>query len=64
MIFDVLDVIEIGYTMFDTVAFFQTEEAFGEAICQAVGLGLIKSGNKVFSPLRSGARSLVSCSYD
>ena len=31
--------------MFDTTAFYQTEEAFGEAICEVVSLGFIKSGN-------------------
>ena len=37
--------IELGYKMFGTTAFYQTEEAFGEAICEAVSLGFIKSGN-------------------
>ncbi|XP_017222175.2 non-functional NADPH-dependent codeinone reductase 2-like [Daucus carota subsp. sativus] len=44
----VLDAIELGYRMFDTAAFYQTEEALGEAICQAVSIGLIKSRDEVF----------------
>ncbi|WOH13583.1 hypothetical protein DCAR_0833093 [Daucus carota subsp. sativus] len=44
----VLEAIELGYRMFDTASFYQTEEAVGEAICQAVSLGLIKSRDEVF----------------
>ena len=40
--------IELGYKMFGTTVFYQTEEAVGEAICQAVSLGLIKSRDEVF----------------
>ncbi|KAK1381416.1 Non-functional NADPH-dependent codeinone reductase 2 [Heracleum sosnowskyi] len=44
----VLEAIELGYRMFDTATFYQTEEALGEAISQALSLGLIKSRDEVF----------------
>nr|XP_017220713.1 PREDICTED: non-functional NADPH-dependent codeinone reductase 2-like [Daucus carota subsp. sativus] len=44
----VLDAIELGYRMFDTAAFYQTEEALGEAIAQAISRGLIKSRDELF----------------
>ncbi|XP_017222612.2 non-functional NADPH-dependent codeinone reductase 2-like [Daucus carota subsp. sativus] len=44
----VLEAIELGYRMFDTAALYQTEEALGEAISQALSLGLIKSREEVF----------------
>ncbi|KAL8106152.1 non-functional NADPH-dependent codeinone reductase 2-like [Apium graveolens] len=44
----VLEAIELGYRMFDTASLYQTEEALGEAISQAVSLGLIKSRDDVF----------------
>ena len=44
----VLEAIELGYRMFDTASFYQTEEALGEAICQAISCGLIKSRDEVF----------------
>ena len=44
----VLEAIELGYRMFDTASVYQTEEALGEAISQALGLGLIKSRDEVF----------------
>lgn len=44
----VLEAIELGYRMFDTAALYQTEQALGEAISQALDLGLIKSRDEVF----------------
>ncbi|KAL8106278.1 hypothetical protein AgCh_029897 [Apium graveolens] len=44
----VLEAIELGYRMFDTATFYQTEEALGEAISQALSLGLIKSRDELF----------------
>ncbi|XP_074343097.1 non-functional NADPH-dependent codeinone reductase 2-like [Apium graveolens] len=44
----VLEAIELGYRMFDTASVYQTEEALGEAISQALSLGLIKSRDEVF----------------
>ena len=44
----VLDAIELGYRMFDTAAFYQTEETLGDAIAQAISRGLIKSRDELF----------------
>ncbi|XP_074373096.1 non-functional NADPH-dependent codeinone reductase 2-like [Apium graveolens] len=44
----VLEAIELGYRMFDTAALYQTEQALGEAISQALDLGLITSRDEVF----------------
>lgn len=44
----VLEAIQLGYRMFDTASFYQTEEAVGDAIAQAISLGLIKSRDEVF----------------
>ncbi|KAK1381404.1 non-functional NADPH-dependent codeinone reductase 2-like [Heracleum sosnowskyi] len=44
----VLEAIELGYRMFDTSSAYKTEEALGEAISQALNLGLIKSRDDVF----------------
>ncbi|XP_017220712.2 non-functional NADPH-dependent codeinone reductase 2-like [Daucus carota subsp. sativus] len=44
----VLEAIQLGYRMFDTASAYETEEALGEAITQAVSLGLIKSRDDVF----------------
>ncbi|KAL8106276.1 hypothetical protein AgCh_029895 [Apium graveolens] len=44
----VLEAIELGYRMFDTAFFYQTEEALGEAISQAISCGLIKSRDELF----------------
>ena len=44
----VLEAIELGYRMFDTASVYQTEEALGDAISQALSLGLIKSRGEVF----------------
>ena len=48
MIKAVLEAIELGYRMFDTASAYETEEALGEAITQAVSLGLINSRDDVF----------------
>ncbi|KAL8106274.1 hypothetical protein AgCh_029893 [Apium graveolens] len=42
------EAIKLGYTMFDTASAYGTEEALGEAISQALDLGLIKSRDDVF----------------
>ncbi|KAK1381402.1 non-functional NADPH-dependent codeinone reductase 2-like [Heracleum sosnowskyi] len=44
----VLEAIELGYRMFDAAFFYQTEEALGEAISQAISCGLIKSRDELF----------------
>ncbi|KAL8106277.1 hypothetical protein AgCh_029896 [Apium graveolens] len=44
----VLEAIELGYRMFDTASFYRTEEALGEAISQALTLGLIRSRDELF----------------
>ena len=44
----VLEAIEVGYRMFDTAFLYQTEEALGEAISQAISLGMIKSRGELF----------------
>ncbi|KAL8121183.1 non-functional NADPH-dependent codeinone reductase 2-like [Apium graveolens] len=44
----VLEAIELGYRMFDTAFLYQTEEALGQAISQALSLGFIKSRDEVF----------------
>ena len=44
----VLEAIELGYRMFDTATLYQTEKGLGEAISQALSLGLIKSRDEVF----------------
>ncbi|KAI3971268.1 hypothetical protein MKW92_007143 [Papaver armeniacum] len=55
--------IEAGYRHFDTAAAYQTEKAVGEAIVEAINLGLIKSRAEVFITTklwcRSCERSLV-----
>lgn len=43
-----LDAIELGYRMLDTAAVYQTEIPLGEAISQALDLGLIKSRDELF----------------
>ena len=50
----VLEAIELGYRMFDTASVYQTEEALGEAISQALGLGLIKARDEVFITSKIG----------
>ncbi|KAJ4765229.1 NAD(P)-linked oxidoreductase superfamily protein [Rhynchospora pubera] len=44
----VLEAIKIGYRHFDTAALYGSEGALGEAIAEAVQLGLIESRNDVF----------------
>ncbi|XP_074323964.1 NADPH-dependent codeinone reductase 1-4-like [Apium graveolens] len=44
----VLKAIEFGYRMFNTASIYQTEESLGEAISQALTLGLTKSRDEVF----------------
>ncbi|KAI3941065.1 hypothetical protein MKW92_045341 [Papaver armeniacum] len=43
-----LKAIEVGYRYFDTGAAYGTEEVLGEAIAEALQLGLIKSRNELF----------------
>lgn len=44
----ILEAIKAGYRHFDTAAIYGSEQALGEAIVEAVGLGLIKSRDQVF----------------
>ncbi|KAL4282068.1 hypothetical protein GQ457_03G007630 [Hibiscus cannabinus] len=44
----VLEAIKLGYRHFDTASFYKSEPALGEAIIEAVSLGLIKSRNDLF----------------
>ncbi|KAI3978184.1 hypothetical protein MKX01_013015 [Papaver californicum] len=44
----ILKAIEVGYRYFDTAAGYQTEEVLGEAIAEALQLGLIKSRDELF----------------
>ncbi|XP_076891899.1 D-galacturonate reductase-like [Bidens hawaiensis] len=43
-----VEAIKMGYRHFDTTALYQTEKAVGEAIAQALRLGLIKSRSEIF----------------
>nr|ACM44070.1 NADPH-dependent codeinone reductase-like protein [Papaver rhoeas] len=43
-----LKAIEVGYRHFDTAAAYQSEECLGEAIAEALQLGLIKSRDELF----------------
>ncbi|KAK3038637.1 hypothetical protein RJ639_027300 [Escallonia herrerae] len=43
----VLEAIELGYRHFDTAFLYQTEQPLGEAIAEAVRLGLIKSRDEL-----------------
>ncbi|XP_044488135.1 non-functional NADPH-dependent codeinone reductase 2-like isoform X3 [Mangifera indica] len=43
-----LHAIKLGYRHFDTAALYLCEQAFGEAIAEALHLGLIKSRNELF----------------
>ncbi|MCL7045781.1 hypothetical protein MKW94_018527 [Papaver nudicaule] len=43
-----LKAIEVGYRHFDTAAVYQTEEPLGEAIAEALQIGLIKSRDELF----------------
>ncbi|KAL6192413.1 hypothetical protein ACLB2K_033503 [Fragaria x ananassa] len=44
----ILSAIKVGYRHFDTAAAYQTEQALGEAIHEAISLGLIKSRDELF----------------
>ncbi|KAL6187389.1 hypothetical protein ACLB2K_038788 [Fragaria x ananassa] len=44
----ILSAIKVGYRHFDTAAAYQTEQALGEAIGEAISLGLIKSRDELF----------------
>lgn len=44
----VLEAIELGYRHFDTASVYQTEHSLGEAVSQALNLGLIKSRDDLF----------------
>lgn len=44
----VLNAIRLGYRHFDTAAFYNSEHFLGEAIAEALSLGLIKSRNDLF----------------
>ncbi|PON79249.1 Aldo/keto reductase/potassium channel subunit beta [Parasponia andersonii] len=44
----ILHAIKLGYRHFDTAAIYQTEQPLGEAISEALSLGLIKSRTELF----------------
>ncbi|KAA8533077.1 hypothetical protein F0562_033390 [Nyssa sinensis] len=44
----VLHAIELGYRHFDTAALYHSEQPLGEAIAEALGVGLIKSREELF----------------
>ncbi|XP_058079468.1 non-functional NADPH-dependent codeinone reductase 2-like [Magnolia sinica] len=44
----ILDAIQIGYKHFDTAALYQSEQPLGEAIAEALQLGLINSRDELF----------------
>lgn len=44
----IVHAIEIGYRHFDTAALYQSEEPIGQAISEALRLGLIKSRDELF----------------
>lgn len=44
----VIEAIKLGYTHFDTASIYGSEEALGEAIAEALQLGLIKSREELF----------------
>ncbi|KAA8533078.1 hypothetical protein F0562_033389 [Nyssa sinensis] len=44
----ILHAIEIGYRHFDTASLYKTEEPLGEAVAEALRLGLIKSRGELF----------------
>ena len=44
----ILQAIELGYRHFDTAALYHTEQPFGEAISDALRLGLITSRDELF----------------
>ena len=44
----VLHAIKLGYRHFDTAAIYGTEQCLGEAIAEALSLGLVKSRDELF----------------
>ncbi|KAF7131488.1 hypothetical protein RHSIM_Rhsim09G0020000 [Rhododendron simsii] len=44
----VVQAIELGYRHFDAASFYQTESTLGDAIQEAIRVGLIKSREEVF----------------
>lgn len=44
----VIEAIKLGYRHFDTASFYGSEEALGEAIAEALQLGLIGSRDELF----------------
>ena len=44
----VINAIRLGYRHFDTAAFYNSEECLGEAVAEALSLGLIKSRADLF----------------
>ncbi|XP_022775565.1 non-functional NADPH-dependent codeinone reductase 2-like [Durio zibethinus] len=44
----ILQAIELGYRHFDTATLYRTEQPLGEAIIEAISLGLIKSRDELF----------------
>lgn len=44
----IIKAIKLGYKHFDTTSFYGSEEAMGEAIAEALQLGLIKSREELF----------------
>ncbi|XP_050371847.1 non-functional NADPH-dependent codeinone reductase 2-like isoform X1 [Argentina anserina] len=44
----ILSAIKVGYRHFDTAAAYQTEQVLGEAVGEAISLGLIKSRDELF----------------
>ncbi|KAJ4711020.1 NADPH-dependent codeinone reductase-like protein [Melia azedarach] len=46
--FAVLEAIKLGYRHFDTASLYGTEKALGEAIAEALGLGLVSSREELF----------------
>lgn len=48
MKFAVLEAIKLGYRHFDTASMYGTEKALGEAIIEAVRLGIVSSREELF----------------
>lgn len=44
----ILQAIELGYRHFDTASLYRTEQPLGEAILEAIAVGLIKSRDELF----------------
>ncbi|KAK3223211.1 hypothetical protein Dsin_010236 [Dipteronia sinensis] len=44
----ILNAIKLGYRHFDTATLYQTEESLGDAIAEALSLGIIKSRDELF----------------